>query len=881
MKTLFPTFISFTIFLLHINIILNTIVYQDDGSGYPRFILIIEETFNKTGLVKDTEKVEFNDKKTSDDIINEMGFGWNLGNTLDAHKAGVFNQGLDSEVSWGNPYTTEEIIKGLSDKGVKTIRIPVTWHNHLIDDYYTIDPEWMERVKTIVDWSIKHKLYVILNTHHDYYNLTKDSMPYGKGFYTLKKDKVESEKFLYNIWKQITEAFNNGYDHHLIFEPLNEPHLEGSDYSWKYVKGNSLCEEAVSTLNEYMQLIVRTIRESGGNNEKRFLLICPLMASVSTALNSDFIFPSDNKYNPNNNKMILSVHSYSPSDFAGSKNPNITIYKEEYNINQYEMYLNLYEKFVLNGYNVIFGEFGSTNKNNTEERIKWGKYYIETAKKHHMSCIIWDNGKMDNVDDIKSVYGIYDRREIEWIDDDLIDSYVKSGSVPMEENPGIQYYGLMLDESFHFNEWKNKLKLEGYIFRLYNSFCKLYLNLSEPEEKPKYRALTYSNGDWTERFIFNNSELKNAIFKEDDNSTRPPEGNVLLEIHLNPYNSEMAQNKGMIIFGHGLVAEEVYISGPRFVKMEPLKITSSEKSQKLSIYFTEDATDLTNNIIFENNHYNLNDQISCEVDSENEKVVICEGIFNFTGDYIIKDSNDYLLTKRKLIIIPKEGEKDTINNLIDTKINFDDENYRISIQFSKNKFSEVNKNTVLNIETSDLFIEPKSRILYIFQGKGDSTIKFESDQINMNVQEDNGIEIPSGSQVISIDLKDKYKILKEAGITIKGYGFSLNSIYFNDQLNENDENNDDDKDKDKDKDKKDDNHNDDKKDGKNEDKNGKGKAKPNKKAFIIMLIIMSILCALLIVAVLIFKKSPTKIQVDKEDKEDEEDEKNEKILNEA
>ena len=48
-----------------------------------------------------------------------------------------------------------------------------------------------------------------------------------------------------------------------------------------------------------------------------------------------------------------------------------------------------------------------------------------------------------------------------------------------------------------------------------------------------------------------------------------------------------------------------------------------------------------------------------------------------------------------------------------------------------------------------------------------------------------------------------------------------------------------------------------------------------------MLIFISILCALLIITVLIFKKSPTKIQVDKEDKEDEEDEKNEKILNAA
>ena len=414
---------SFILIIFHFNInyIFSSIIYEDkDGNSYPSFNTQIEEMFNKSVIIKDTKKIDFNDKITSEDIINEMGFGWNLGNTLDAHRP-VLNQGLNSETYWGNPFTTEEIIKGISEKGVMTIRIPVTWHNHIIDLNYTIDPEWMKRVKTIVDWSINQKLYVILNCHHDYYqNYTNVSIPYGKGYYPLKKDKEESEKFLYNIWKQITEAFNNGYDHHLIFEPLNEPHLEGSDYSWKYVKGNELCEDAVSTLNEYMNVILKTIRESGGNNQKRFILICPLMASTKTALNSDFIFPSDKNYNPNNNKLILSVHSYTPSDFADSSKPEEKTYKDDYNIIQYDMFFNLYEKFILNGYNIIFGEFGAVNKNNTEERIKWGKYYIETAKKFHMSCIIWDNGKMENIVDIKSVFGIYDRRNIKWIDDNLI-----------------------------------------------------------------------------------------------------------------------------------------------------------------------------------------------------------------------------------------------------------------------------------------------------------------------------------------------------------------------------------------------------------------------------------------------------------------------------
>ena len=39
----------------------------------------------------------------------------------------------------------------IAKKGNKTIRIPVTWHIHLVDTKYTIDPDWMRGVKTVID----------------------------------------------------------------------------------------------------------------------------------------------------------------------------------------------------------------------------------------------------------------------------------------------------------------------------------------------------------------------------------------------------------------------------------------------------------------------------------------------------------------------------------------------------------------------------------------------------------------------------------------------------------------------------------------------------------------------------------------------------------
>ena len=88
-----------------------------------------DELFNKETVIEDTKTKIFDDSLTSKDIVEEMGFGWNLGNTLDAWDEE--NKGVDSETSWGNPKTTKNMIEEIAKKGFKTIRIPTTWKNHL------------------------------------------------------------------------------------------------------------------------------------------------------------------------------------------------------------------------------------------------------------------------------------------------------------------------------------------------------------------------------------------------------------------------------------------------------------------------------------------------------------------------------------------------------------------------------------------------------------------------------------------------------------------------------------------------------------------------------------------------------------------------------
>ena len=414
------------------------------------FAIEIKDSFDKGAIVEDKGKVDFDDKITGDVLVDEMGFGWNLGNTLDAfdYTVRTTNDGLDSETMWKNPKTTEEMIQELIIKGFRTIRIPITWHNHLIDENYTIDPKWMERVKTIVDWGINNGLYVIINSHHDVAQFTEEKIKYGEGYYTAIKDMEESERFIYNVWRQIAIAFNNGYDHHLIFEGLNEPRMSGHQYEWNYQKTDADCIAAANVLNEYMRLIVKAIRESGGNNEKRFIMITPLSASYTSAIDSNVIIPDDSKYNPNIKRILISVHMYTPYNFALNKDMAFTRFTDAFKEEIYEDFVNLYKKYTAMGHNIVIGEMGTVNKNNTEDRLAWAEYFVQNARKFHMSCVLWDNGQYDNTKSAEEVFGSFHRDTLTWENSELIDQHITFATEPFEKIDVNELYAIEAKETY-------------------------------------------------------------------------------------------------------------------------------------------------------------------------------------------------------------------------------------------------------------------------------------------------------------------------------------------------------------------------------------------------------------------------------------------------
>lgn len=366
--------------------------------------------FKEKKAIKDSVTKEFNTDISAIDLVKEMDIGWNLGNTLDANGS----KSLSSETSWGQPKTTKEMIDAIAKSGIKTIRIPTSWANHLDKDF-TIDPKWMKRVKQVVDWAIEDGLYVILNDHHD--NLM-DNKSKDYGYYPDSLSFNKSRKFIKNVWAQIALAFNSGYYEHLVFEFLNEPRLRGHNHEWGYDKKCNICIDAATNLNKLNQLALDTIRESGSNNTKRFVMVTGLAAAFESYERDDsFKLPNDSS----ENKMILSIHLYKPYTFA-MENSEKTIFEENYKSELSYYFKWLDENYVQKSVPIVIGEYGATNKNNLEERVKWFNFFLKESGKYGMCAILWDNGDADARYTYEEKFGFFNRKDKTWYFPEIINA---------------------------------------------------------------------------------------------------------------------------------------------------------------------------------------------------------------------------------------------------------------------------------------------------------------------------------------------------------------------------------------------------------------------------------------------------------------------------
>jgi len=324
-------------------------------------------------------------------FVDSLGTIWNLGNAFDAANCTWLSNEMDYESGWCGAKTSKELIKAIKKVGFKTIRIPVSWHDH-VDKDFNISGQWIDRVQEVVDWSLDEGLNVIINVHHDV----------AEGYYFPTAAHYNtSEKYMTAVWSQISEKFSS-YDQRLIFEIINEPRVVGSNYEWWYPVNSPSDEvkESIDCVNRLNQVSLDTIRKSGGKNKNRYVLAGGYDTNVDGATVEGFKLPKDSV----KNRLILDFHLYTRSQGT---------YKNVIN--------KIYDKYVSQGIPAILSEFNLNEGANAynDASVEFLSNWVSYARERGISCAIWDNNAKE--------YKLIDRATVAWTHEDIAKAIVKAG----------------------------------------------------------------------------------------------------------------------------------------------------------------------------------------------------------------------------------------------------------------------------------------------------------------------------------------------------------------------------------------------------------------------------------------------------------------------
>lgn len=315
--------------------------------------------------------------------VNALQPGWNMGNTFDSWGCGPER---DNETCWLNPKVTRQFLKVLKQQGYRSLRLPVTWFEHQgpAPDHL-IEPAYLARVQQVVDWALAENFYVILNMHHD-----------TSGY--IVRMPVDHDAVLAQYqatWRQLAAAFRSA-PHKLFLESLNEPRFS-DDWGLD-------TPEFFTYLNELNTSFVQIVRESGGRNATRPLLLSTLTGSVSQPRLDQLRATITALRDPN---IIATVHYYGFYSFSINRD-NYTTFEAKPGQQPstkgdiIDSFDRVHDTFVARGIPVIVGEWGLLATDSHPDALQHGEWlkYIEFlayyARLKSLPMMIWDNNSYFN-----------------------------------------------------------------------------------------------------------------------------------------------------------------------------------------------------------------------------------------------------------------------------------------------------------------------------------------------------------------------------------------------------------------------------------------------------------------------------------------------------
>lgn len=518
--------------------------------------------------------IEAADFETAADAVKNMGLGWNLGNTLDAHRQTIADindsgywgqQGVDSETWWGQPVTKQALFKMMKEAGFSAIRIPVTWYNHM-DANGTVNADWMKRVHEVVDYVINEGLYCIVNVHHDTGADGGDKQGNLTGYHWLKADETtyanNKERFE-GLWRQIAEEFKT-YDQRLLFEGYNEMldsvmnwHRQSTDDfswgSWCFASFNAKnrydAASAASSykgINSYAQSFVDAVRSTGGNNAQRNLIVNTYGACCGAGnWNVHLQDPLKAMELPDDavaNHLIFQVHTY-PSLTQG-----LNAAKEEVNATIEAIITHLVSK----GAPVIFGEWGTSGGSDYTDRhddvLAFADYFVRTCKANGIGTFLW-MGLSD---------GLY-RSDPTFSQPDLAQTIAKAyhgdnyeGKYPVKDVNN----GVMIFEGEKMLNWGVSINLPASLFSTFSEVPYIEVTYQQ-KDNPSSDELQFFYNDWSEKInVIVDGKKYGADFKPAEHYNTPVGTEHVTAFTFDPSNLQKIKQRGILFHGVGILVKK-------------------------------------------------------------------------------------------------------------------------------------------------------------------------------------------------------------------------------------------------------------------------------------------------------------------------------------
>ena len=473
--------------------------------------------------------------------------GWNLGNALESS---------GGETNWGNPKTTQAMIKAVADAGFNAIRIPVRWTEQLSDaQNMVVKDTWLARVKEVVDWALAENMYVIINTHHEAW---LDRNP----FYSKQQ---ENNQKLHALWTCIATYFRD-YGEKLIFAGTNETTVDWSAPN----------TEQQTVQNSYNQTFVDAVRDTGGKNYYRNLVVQTFACSPYFGLNG-LTIPTDKV----EERLSVEFHYYDPYEYCGSctyyywgeaykdKGRILTSSTESTITNLFDRITNSRTK---KGLGVVMGEYGVSNHYTSDDmqtQKENMQYYLKCvtgeARKHGFAAFVWDNNAFNNGPEN---FGIFKR----WNNMAVGNTYFLKG---ITEGAGTEYVepqyqgddetgdGLTVWEGDAMLDWGNGMQLTVPASLFEGKGNDVKLVLSYTQDYTDYDDIQLFYGDWSALLPYTVGE--NSYTGDFIPSNYYSTGSGTSHVTAFAFSEETLSvilQKGIVIQGHGIRLNKVTITTP-------------------------------------------------------------------------------------------------------------------------------------------------------------------------------------------------------------------------------------------------------------------------------------------------------------------------------